>query len=204
MARIAILDANALWPQYLRDALIRAAIFDLYRAAWTERIIEEMRSSLLAKDRVSPEQIDRTVHFMRTRCAHFMIDGYEDLIPAMTNQVKDRHVLAAAVRAGADTIVTYNRKDFPPSSREKYGIDLHTPDQFLAELWATDSSRMARMLVNMAAGLRTPPLTVHQLIGQRLAGHVPSFAKTALASGDLELAEQAAKDGIPLPDYRLI
>lgn len=47
MARVAVLDANVLWPQYLRDCLLRASIADLYRAAWTDRIIEEMRRSLL-------------------------------------------------------------------------------------------------------------------------------------------------------------
>jgi len=35
----------------------------------------------------------------------------------MTNQEKDRHVLAAAVRARAEVIVTYNTKDFPRVSR---------------------------------------------------------------------------------------
>jgi hypothetical protein len=31
----------------------------------------------------------------------------------MTNHPKDRHVLAAAVRTGAQTIVTFNLKDLP-------------------------------------------------------------------------------------------
>jgi predicted nucleic acid-binding protein len=41
------------------------------------------------------------------------IEDYEDLIPAMTNHPKDRHVLAAAAHAGVKVIVTYNIKDFP-------------------------------------------------------------------------------------------
>jgi predicted nucleic acid-binding protein len=203
MARIAVLDANVLWPQYLRDVLIRAAVADLYRAAWTDRILEEMRTSLIRKGRVSTEQIDRTVRFMREQCPHFMVEGYENLIGVMMNDEKDRHVLAAAVRGGAYTIVTSNTKDFSPESREPYGIDLHTPNEFLEELWVTDSGRMANMLVAMAGGLKTPPLSVEDLV-DRLGQHAPGFAAMALASDDLEAALEAARAGITPPAYRLL
>lgn len=45
-----------------------------------------------------------------------MVKDYEGLIPAMTNHEKDRHVLAAAVRANAELVVTDNKKDFPLSA----------------------------------------------------------------------------------------
>jgi predicted nucleic acid-binding protein len=41
------------------------------------------------------------------------VEGYEALIPSMANDPKDRHVLAAAVRCGADVIVTFNLQHFP-------------------------------------------------------------------------------------------
>jgi hypothetical protein len=44
------------------------------------------------------------------RCAGFFpeaeVDGYQDLVDQMTNHPKDRHVLAAAVAARADFIVS--------------------------------------------------------------------------------------------------
>ena len=42
------------------------------------------------------------------------VDGYEPLVPAMGNYSKGRHVLAAAVRTGAQTIVTFNLRDLQP------------------------------------------------------------------------------------------
>lgn len=42
-------------------------------------------------------------------------EGYEQLIAVMTNDSRDRHVLAAAVISGCDTNVTFNLRDFPDS-----------------------------------------------------------------------------------------
>jgi hypothetical protein len=62
------------------------------------------------------------------------VDGYEELIPAMSNHPKDRHVLAAAVKAGAKVILTYNIKDFPPSSLAPHSISVQGPSAFLNRL----------------------------------------------------------------------
>lgn len=203
MARIAVLDANVLWPQYLRDALLSAASFDLYQGHWTEQILEEMRASILRKGRKTQERANWTLEEMRRGFPHFMVSGHEFLIPLMTNHEKDRHVLAAAVHAGADTIVTFNQKDFPPASREPHCIELDTPDEFLMDLWVGSTHRMARALVKMAGRLKKPPYTVQELVGDILCRQAPTFAEQALASGELETAVQAEQDGVPLPQFRL-
>jgi predicted nucleic acid-binding protein len=45
---------------------------------------------------------------------------------------KDHHVLEIAVAARCDTIVTFNRADFPDVDR--FGIRLQTPGAFLKEI----------------------------------------------------------------------
>ena len=55
----------------------------------------------------------------------------ELLIDGMTNHPKARHVLAAAVRANAEVIVTFNLADFPEQALKAYDIAAIHPDEFL-------------------------------------------------------------------------
>jgi len=84
---------------------------------------------------VTPEQASRRVGLMRAALgAEALIDGFDDLIEQVRCDPKDRHVLAAAVRGGADTIVTCNLKDFPDEAGAPYGIGICHPDSFLVQL----------------------------------------------------------------------
>jgi hypothetical protein len=46
----------------------------------------------------------------------------------------DRHVLAAAIKAKAEVIVTSNFKDFPKLELNKYGIEAQHQDTFITNL----------------------------------------------------------------------
>ena len=59
------------------------------------------------------------------------VEGYEPLIPAMGNHPKDRHVLAAAVRTSAQTIATFNQRDFPAEALAPWHVEAQSPDAFL-------------------------------------------------------------------------
>ncbi|MDZ4235884.1 MAG: PIN domain-containing protein, partial [Dietzia sp.] len=54
--------------------------------------------------------------------ADAMVTGYEDLVPTMTNDAKDRHILAAAIRGGAEVLVTFNTRDFPVQAVERFDL----------------------------------------------------------------------------------
>ena len=57
-----------------------------------------------------------------------LIENYEELIEGLKlPDADDRHVLAAAIKAGAETIVTSNLKDFPAGVLATYGIEARVP-----------------------------------------------------------------------------
>lgn len=66
------------------------------------------------------------------------VTGYDALIEDMTCDDKDRHVLAAAAYSPAETLVTFNLKDFPSQSVQDVGVELRHPDDFLQDVLDLD------------------------------------------------------------------
>ena len=52
-----VFDTNVLFPQSLRDLLIRLSMKDLFRAKWSLKILDELKKSLLEKDRLHAEKL---------------------------------------------------------------------------------------------------------------------------------------------------
>ncbi len=183
MAFVALLDANILWNVALCDTLLRAAERELYRPAWSEEILAEVADSLKAKrPDLDPRKIDQRIDQMKRQFPEALVTGYEDLIPVMTNQEKDRHVLAAAVRVGAGVIVTENTKHFPPEACQEYDLDVQTPDEFLLHLWSLRPEELTTILTEQAMVLQAPPMTIEEAV-EHLAKAVPRFAAAITQSG---------------------
>ncbi len=116
---------------------------------------------------------------MRTHFKAWEIAGYEDLIPSMTCDEKDRHVLAAAVRGGVDQIVTADIDDFPAKAVDPYGIEVVPPDEFLLNLLRVYPNETLEVMQEQAAALRRPPLTVNDVLATLSRCGARQFAKEA-------------------------
>lgn len=172
MAFTVVYDACVLFPNALRDLLIRLAQTGLFRAKWSAHILDEMVRSLRDKYRdLEPERLDRTRRLMVDAVRDCMVERYEDLIGAITlPDIDDRHVVAAAVRAGAQLIVTFNLKDFPKKALDHYDLEAQHPDDFVRNVVDLDVSRVARVVREQARALKNPPMTSAELL-ERLLRH---------------------------------
>jgi hypothetical protein len=96
----------------------------IVRVRWSEAILDEcFRSILERRPDLKPGALDRTRELMQSAIPDCIVSGYEHLIEGLAlPDSDDRHVLAAAIRAGAQTIVTFNLKDFPTQALEAYDI----------------------------------------------------------------------------------
>jgi predicted nucleic acid-binding protein len=127
-----VLDACVLVNAALRDTLLRIAEPPrLYLPRWSNDIMEETMRTLENKLGLSRQQTTHLVGQLREHFEDCWVEGYEKLVSVMTNHNKDRHVLAVAVRTGAQTIVTFNIKDFPEAAVAPWDVIVQTPDEFL-------------------------------------------------------------------------
>lgn len=94
---------------------MRLALSDLFRARWTDRIHAEwIDAALKERPNLERAKLGRTRDLMNTSIRDCLVAEYEPLINGLEfPDADDRHVVAAAVRARADVIVTFNLKDFP-------------------------------------------------------------------------------------------
>ncbi|WP_420639713.1 PIN domain-containing protein [Candidatus Poriferisocius sp.] len=175
MAFTVVLDTCVLYPAHLRDSLLRFAERGLYRAQWSEAILIELERNLV-KAGVTKPAIDHLLDQMRLAFPNANIKGYLPLIPAMTCDDKDRHVLAAAVRSEAAAIVTFNTNDFPDESVDPFEVEVIHPDPFLLDLLDLSPRTVIDELGRQAVANRRKPKSVPALLDALARAGVPQFA----------------------------
>lgn len=159
MAFAVVYDACVLYPSVTRDLLIRVGIEGLVRAHWSERILDEVFRNLKAnRPDLDPANLDRTRSLMAQALPDAWVTGHEPLIQALTlPDPDDRHVLAAAIRTGAQVIVTDNIRDFPSAPLAPFGIEARTADDFLADQIHISAETMRAIVRDVAASWTDRP-----------------------------------------------
>lgn len=171
----ALYDACTLYPAPLRDLLMHLALTDLFRARWTDQIHDEWIERLL-EDRpdLTRDQLDRTRFLMNDHVLDCLVTGYEDLIDGLVlPDPDDRHVLAAAIRASASVIVTYNLDDFPAKYLSKFGVEAQHPDEFVTHLIDLAPAAVCAAAKRHRASLKNPPKTVDEYLAALASQHLP-------------------------------
>ena len=93
--------------------------------------------------------------------------GYQPLVEALElPDPGDRHVLAAAVKAGAQLIVTRNRKDFPVKVLAHWDIRPKSPDDFVRDVMDFDSQAVWACVQQIVDSRTKRPVTVDDVLGE--------------------------------------
>jgi predicted nucleic acid-binding protein len=151
----AVLDANVLAPMPLCDTLLRLAEDPaFYRPLWSEEILQEVGDVLLELGH-TPAQRNRRLSAMQNAFPEALVKIPKELLDTFDcpGDNDDRHVIAAAVRGQANSIVTQNTKHFPSACLEEYGILCQSPDEFLINQFHLNPPLVLEKLDQQAAAI---------------------------------------------------
>jgi hypothetical protein len=148
------------------------AMSGLFRPRWSSDIHREWMTAVNNAYGIPIEDLIVRRDSMDAAVLDSRVTGYEDLIVGLElPDPNDRHVLAAAIRCGATAIVTFNERDFPVESLEKYGIEARHPDDFILEVDGIDPGTLIDAAKSDLAHYVNPKLDVETYIeGLRVSG----------------------------------
>jgi predicted nucleic acid-binding protein len=181
----ACLDACVIYPTILREILLGFAAKGLFEPVFSERILEEWTR---ATAKIGPEaQAQARVEAVLVR-ANFpkaMVREQPRIEARLAlPDANDLHVLAVAIAAHADCIVTFNAQDFPRAVLAEHGIDRRDPDGFLWELTCRHPDEARAVIADVLA-------TAERMSGQAIG------AKKLLKKAQLNRLAKLVADPIP-------
>ena len=88
-------------------------------------------------------------------------------------------MLAAAVRVGAQVIVTSNLRHFPEEALAPYDIEAQSPDTFLSHLYDLYPDIMVNVIREQARALKKTPQTPERILDALVKTKAaPTFAES--------------------------
>jgi predicted nucleic acid-binding protein len=158
----AVLDACVIFPTVLREILVGVAAKGLYEPLWSDRILREW---VLAVRKFGPEAqvlAEGQSVLMKAAFPRACVREQPNIeVRVLLPDANDHHVLAIAIAAHADCIVTFNAKDFPRHVLAEEGIERRDPDSLLWQLWSHHPGEVTEVVMAVHA-------TAERLSGQDL------------------------------------
>jgi hypothetical protein len=152
----ALLDANVLYSNNLRNLLLQLAQNDVFDARWSERIEQEWLRNMepLTRQRIASS----TIPLIRTWFTQALVTDFDAGRVIGATDPKDRHVASAAAAIAPSVLVTENLNDFDFAALAALGVALQTPDDFLTDMFDTNPALVEAATREAAANLtRTTP-----------------------------------------------
>jgi predicted nucleic acid-binding protein len=148
----AVLDACVLYPTVLREILQAAAEAGLYQPVVSDRILREWtRATVKLGPGAEALALGEAALFRAAFPKAVERERPDIEARLLLPDPNDVHVLATAIAASADAIVTFNAADFPGHVLAEEGILRRDPDGFLWELHSHHPERMAEIVEKVRA-----------------------------------------------------
>lgn len=151
---------------------------------WSSEILDEVDRTH-AKLKWPPELCSYFREQVEHAFPEAMISGHEAYLPLASNDAKDRHVLAAAICAKVELLITFNLRHFPHAALEPFGITARHPADYLITLYGMNSGVVVSKLEAIARSRKCAPGDVLKTLHKS----IPAFALHVADALDWPLTE---------------
>ncbi|MFT4216663.1 MAG: PIN domain-containing protein [Micropruina sp.] len=187
---VVLADANILFSRTLRDYFLYAADAGAIEVHWSQQILDEMSRNLRGRLRLDQAATDHLEALMNDYLEDALVEvGVDALATAagVTMDAKDRHVLAAALSADADVLVTENTRHFPQAWMMENGIELMNAGQLLTRLSETHPDKILqahqKTIRNSSRSEAEILTTLEKIVGNAVANRIRSLSQAAVDGG---------------------
>jgi predicted nucleic acid-binding protein len=159
-----VVDANVLAGALTRNIILSLAEAGFFRPYWSSRILDEFER-YCAERTGSAENAKRQRDRIEAAFPEAIVNGLKTIEEGLNlPDPDDCHVLAAAIKAKAEVIVTENVKDFPEGELALHDIEILTLDQFVADILDLSGPEAVAALRIMRERFNNPEITAEGLI----------------------------------------
>jgi PIN domain len=169
----AFIDACTLASALRRNLLLTLAEAEFFRVRWSVQVLDETQQAIekiLTDKGYEPDdargRAARARQAMEMAFEEAIVEDFQDLLGACAGMPDpgDVHVLAAALKTQAATIVTENLKDFPEHVLAPLNIEARNADAFIADTIALDPGRAVAAIRTTRLRLKRPEKTAEILL----------------------------------------
>ena len=178
-----LIDACVLYPTVMREMVLGVAKTGAFIPIWSDRILEEWAR---AARKIGPDgemQARGEIALLQAAwpsAARPAAPGLEQRL--WLPDENDIHVLAVAVDASADAIMTVNNKDFPKGILAEQDIERIGPDGFLYECWLDDPNAVALVADGILGEARRLSGEAWEMRALLKKARLPRLAKALVSS----------------------
>lgn len=162
-----LLDACVIYQAAVRDLLLHLAAAGMLDVHWSRRILDEaVRALRERRPDLEAARLERMCRRMDETFPEALVEPGAQPFGELAElpDPADRHVVEAAIAAGADAIVTWNAADFPPDVLASFGLEAVTPDALPVDLFDEDPDTVLDCMREIRGQLKSPPLTPSQYV----------------------------------------
>jgi predicted nucleic acid-binding protein len=153
----AVLGSHVSKPPDIRDLLMCFAFDQWYTPKWSKHVFDDWKS-IMERKKVPTEQVKKRLENVTAAFPDADVSNCEFLIDHLKlPDLKDRHVLAVAIKTKANVILADNRKDYPVLYVRKFDLKVKSTDDFLTDIIDLNLPRAEnsfRRLLGLKRGLR--------------------------------------------------